>query len=245
MDIGVQALTHQEVLNGECMEEVYGYLADRLLDVTTWLPKCRQYIVGIAGAPGSGKTTAAHSVCERINEQWAASQQEGLAAQAAVVVPMDGFHYRRSELDAMPDPVEAHARRGAPFTFNAAAFVEAIRAIRQQGEAIVHSFDHGVGDPVEGGHEVLYSHRIVLVEGNYLLLDEHPWSQLHDLFDERWFIDVDLDVAMERVKTRQVGNGTPVDVAEQRVATNDRPNAELILRTRNRADLVVPSLPLC
>jgi pantothenate kinase len=66
---------------------------------------------------------------------------------------------------------------------------------------------------------------------------------LRDLFDERWFIDVDLDVAMERVKARQVGNGAPLEVAEKRVATNDRPNAELILGTRSRADLIVPSLP--
>lgn len=40
------------------------------------------------------------------------------------------------------------------------------------GEVTVPSFDHGVGDPVEGGHVVLYSHRVVLVEGNYLLLGQ-------------------------------------------------------------------------
>lgn len=72
--------------------------------------------------------------------------------------------------------------------------------------------------------------------------EEQPWSQLHDLLDERWFIDVDLEEAMGRVKARQVGNGAPVEVAEKRVATNDRPNAELILGSRHRADVLVPSI---
>lgn len=49
-----------------------------------------RYIVGIAGAPGSGKTTAARAVCDRVNQQYAAGRQDGSAAEAAVVVPMDG-----------------------------------------------------------------------------------------------------------------------------------------------------------
>ena len=61
---------------------------------------------------------------------------------------MDGFHLYRSQLDAMSDPAEAHARRGAPWTFDAAAFVDCVRWVRGGGDVLVPSFDHGVGDPV-------------------------------------------------------------------------------------------------
>ena len=148
-----------------------------------------KYIVGIAGGPGSGKSTLATAVCNRCN------QLHGVPGRPlAVVVPMDGFHLYKRELDTMPDPVvgvwlgvrpaaaavgaaralqpsahsvststsspqqrhpahpswsqEAHARRGAHWTFDAPAFVACISAIRQQGAASVPSFDHAVGDPV-------------------------------------------------------------------------------------------------
>jgi pantothenate kinase len=81
--------------------------------------------VGIAGGPGSGKSTAAQEVCARINSM--------AGCPVAVVVPMDGFHYYRRELDAMADPTAAHARRGAPWTFDAAKYVACLRGVVEKG----------------------------------------------------------------------------------------------------------------
>lgn len=78
---------------------------------------------------------------------------------------MDGFHYYKRQLDQFPDPAEAYARRGAHWTFDAQAFVDCVRRIRETGAARVPSFDHGVGDPVEGDICAQPSNRIVLVEG--------------------------------------------------------------------------------
>lgn len=90
-------------------------------------------IIGIAGCPGSGKTTTAHAVCYAIGPP-------------AVVLPMDGFHYTRAHLDAMPDPACAHARRGAPFTFDADAFVACVQQVgTHQGTAcrrMTNTFHH-------------------------------------------------------------------------------------------------------
>ncbi|KAK9845962.1 hypothetical protein WJX81_007012 [Elliptochloris bilobata] len=224
-----------------CMEEVCELLADRLLCQAQRLPSgpdsSRRSIIAIAGVPGSGKSSIAAEVCRLLNA--------ALGRPLAVVVPMDGFHYYRRELDAMPDPAAAHARRGAPWTFNAAAFVACLRAIRDQDEVLVPSFDHGAGDPVKGDIAVGPSHQLILVEGNYLLLDEEPWAEVRELANEAWFVDVPLDQAMARVALRQVAIGVPAHVAAQRVATNDRPNADLVALTRGNADLVVPaSLPL-
>jgi pantothenate kinase len=85
---------------------------------------------------------------------------------------------------------------------------------------------------------------VVLVEGNYVLLGIEPWSALitEGLFDDTWFVDVDLDVAMGRVFERQTGHGVAPDVSRRRIATNDRPNGELVNeQSRARAAVLVPS----
>ena len=86
----------------------------------------RRTLLALAGGPGSGKSTAAAAVADRLNKS--------LGPGTAAVLPMDGYHLTRATLDAFPDPAAAHARRGAPWTFDAAGFVAAIRAVRPDGE---------------------------------------------------------------------------------------------------------------
>ncbi|GFR44954.1 hypothetical protein Agub_g6262 [Astrephomene gubernaculifera] len=172
----------------------------------------------------------------------------------AVVLPMDGFHYYRRELDAMPDPQAAHARRGAPWTFDAAKFVDAVRRVRyaatrfgsesgfgEEEEVCVPSFDHGVGDPVEGDICIPAGAAVVLVEGNYLLLPSAPWSQLRPLLAESWYLRLPLDTAMQRVLARQRQLGLSREESLTRIATNDRPNAELVEASSAAATLIVTS----
>ena len=85
--------------------------------------------------------------------------------------------------------------------------------------------------------------RIVLVEGNYLLLDIEPWARLRGdgLLDEAWFVDVELDEAMARVFRRQTAQGRAPYVVRGRIAGNDRPNAELVDASKGHAQVLVPS----
>jgi len=191
-------------------------------------------LVGIAGVPGSGKSTTAHEVAQLLNE----------AGTAACVLPMDGFHLYKSQLDAMPDPAQAHARRGAHWTFDGRRFVEHLRALRHRVSLRAPSFDHGVGDPVEEDIEIGLDVEVVLCEGNYLLLPEGPWGEAMQHFDETWFIDCDLETAMGRVQARQLSIGLTPEQSRVRIETNDRPNALEIQRTKDRAHVLVPSLPL-
>lgn len=73
--------------------------------------------------------------------------------------------------------------------------------------------------------------------------DVPPWDQLKGLFDDTWYVDCDIDTAMQRVLARQIGHGRSPDVAKWRVANNDRKNAMMIADTSSRAGLLVPSLP--
>jgi pantothenate kinase len=105
----------------------------------------------------------------------------------------DGFHHTKATLSKMRSQECPFQRRGAPFTFNAESFLNLVQALRhttvteldEPEQAFwVPSFDHAIKDPVERDIRIASSQRIVLLEGNYVLLDEHPWSMIQELVDE-------------------------------------------------------------
>ncbi|VAI27418.1 unnamed protein product [Triticum turgidum subsp. durum] len=130
----------------------------------------------------------------------------------------------------------------APWTFSPSLFLKCLQTLKEEGSVYAPSFDHGVGDPVENDIFVKPQHKIVIVEGNYLLLEEDVWREIRDMFDEKWFIDIDIDVSMQRVLQRHIGTGKEPDVAAWRISYNDRPNAELIMESKRAADLVIRSV---
>ncbi|XP_044484001.1 putative uridine kinase C227.14 [Mangifera indica] len=237
------------ILEARCMDEIYDALAERLIPTSLIASnpsaKC---MVGLAGPPGAGKTTLASEVVRRINKIWpqkaSSFDSQVKPPNVAIVLPMDGFHLYRSQLDAMENPKEAHARRGAPWTFDPLRLLNCLKNLKNQGSVYVPSFDHGVGDPVEDDIFVSLQHKVVIVEGNYLFLDEGCWKDVSSMFDEKWFIDVDLDMAMQRVLKRHISTGKPLDVAKWRIEYNDRHNAELIMKSKKNADLVIKSIEL-
>ena len=218
------------------MAATYDALADRALTLLKLLPiSASRLVIGVAGAPGAGKSTLASAVAARL----CASLGD---ADAAVVLPMDGFHLTKAELSAFPDPAAAFARRGAPHSFDAASFVDAVRSVATPGTgASLPSFDHGVGDPTPGGLRIEPAARVIIVEGNYLLLSDPPWCRLRDhrLLHETWFVDVTLETTSCRLFQRQTGDGVPPDVSRGRIDANDAPNALLVAGGRGRADVVV------
>ncbi|XP_064972585.1 putative uridine kinase C227.14 isoform X1 [Musa acuminata AAA Group] len=234
------------VLSERSIEKVYDSLAERLLSSFAKVQDINsKYIVGLAGPPGAGKTTLSSEVVRRLNNLWsqkATGKNSVSPLEFAIVLPMDGFHLYRSQLDAMENPEEAHARRGAPWTFNPELLLKCLHSLRNEGSSYAPSFDHGVGDPVEDDVFVSSEHKVVIVEGNYLFLEEGIWQDICSIFDEKWFLDIDINVAMERVLKRHISTGKEPGVAKWRIEYNDRPNAELIMGSKKNADLVIKSV---
>uniref|UniRef100_A0A0V0IPD8 Putative ovule protein n=1 Tax=Solanum chacoense TaxID=4108 RepID=A0A0V0IPD8_SOLCH len=145
---------HLHLLDG-CMDDIYDALAEHLVSTAAAASSPYfKHIVGLAGPPGAGKSTVASEVAKRVNKIWPQkspsfdSQVE--PPEVAIVLPMDGFHLYRHQLDAMEDPEEAHARRGAPWTFDPNLLLECLKTLKdQEGSVYCPSFDHGVGDPIE------------------------------------------------------------------------------------------------
>ncbi|PVG83683.1 nucleoside/nucleotide kinase family protein [Nocardioides gansuensis] len=181
-------------------------------------------VVGITGAPGSGKSTLAASLASRMGER-------------CVVVPMDGFHLTDAELGRLG----LADRKGAPETFDVRGFVHAVGRIRREVDATVYlpEFDRSAEQSVAGAIAVRPTHCVVLVEGNYLLLDAPGWQEVRSLLDEVWFVEGDEDVRVRRLVERHVRHGRSPDAAEEWVMRSDQANAALVAATRTEADAVV------
>jgi len=206
-----------------------------------------RFLIGISGIPGSGKTTLAALVTKRLNAL--ASHSIPNSPPIAAFVPMDGYHLTRAQLDALPDPSEAHRRRGAAFTFDGPSFLALVKHIRRPVTPstvaiLAPSFDHAKKDPVENDIEILPSARIVVFEGNYLALNQQPWKEAGELMDEIWFVEVGEDVARERLAKRHVKAGicATVDEGRERASGSDLVNGREIMAGRWRVDEVVKSV---
>lgn len=195
------------VVEAGSMDEIYDALAIRLLPTAPAASNPNfKHIVALAGPPGAGKSTLASEIVHRVNRLWpqkaSSFDSQVKPPDVAAVLPMDGFHLYRSQLDAMENPEEAHARRGAPWTFSPTLLLRCLEKLRNEGSVYAPSFDHGVGDPVEDDIFVSLQHKVVIVEGNYLLLEDGAWKDVSSMFDEKWFIDVDTDTERQIVLNR-------------------------------------------
>ncbi|PKI84611.1 hypothetical protein MVES_001761 [Malassezia vespertilionis] len=206
-------------------------LADKVIAQHTALLAPRPYLVGISGIPASGKSSLAARVSQRINER--------LCKETCICIGLDGWHHSRSVLDTFPNPREAHARRGAAFTFDAEAFVAFVKLLRhgylnQRGAPLpvflAPSFSHAAKDPQRDAIRVEPWHTIVIIEGLYCNLNVPPWEQVAACWDMRWLLDITMDTARERLIRRHVEAGIAknADEAALQADKNDLPNGEWI-----------------
>lgn len=183
-------------------------------------------MVAIAGVPASGKSTLAELVVAKVNELLAADS--ATHPTSAILVGLDGWHLTRAQLDAMLDPKLAHDRRGAHWTFDGPSYVEFVKLLRQPAIAVITapSFDHALKDPTPHAVSIYPSHRLVVIEGLYSMLKHDIWEQSAQLMDERWWIQVDLEEARQRLVKRHVLTGVAKDMEEAiwRAGQNDEPS---------------------
>jgi pantothenate kinase len=186
--------------------------------------KADRFIVAIAGPPGSGKSTLA----ERLSDV--------LPRDKTAVVPMDGFHFD----DIILNQRGLRSRKGAPETFDFAGFASLLGRIRSgEPDIAIPVFDRSMELSRAGAAIIGSDVKFVLVEGNYLLLDEQPWSTLADLFDFSIFVDVPRDELEQRLMERWRVHGKSNDDSKAWIASNDMPNIERVLARRRPADLIV------
>lgn len=198
----------------------------------------RRAILGIAGSPGAGKTTLASTLAARVNELSEASGGPG--APFAAHVPMDGYHLAESTLVRLG----RHERKGAIDTFDGWGFLALLGRLRAETDHTVFapSFDRAIEEPIAGEMAVEPETQLVIVEGNYLLVDDGPWAEVKGLLDESWFCETPDEVRVSRLVMRHEIGGRSPEAALAWAETVDGRNAVLIESTMPRADLVVSGI---
>lgn len=202
-------------------------------------------LIGIVGSPASGKTTLAQVLVNALLHHRAPwipelgpitdADRPWIGSHVAHV-PMDGYHLADVELRRLGRA----DRKGAPDTFDAAGYRDVLtRITRRDADVWAPAFDRELEQPIAGSIPVLRSTRVVVTEGNYLLLDDPEWAGTSELFAEVWFCDLDPDVRLQRLITRHIRYGKPPEAARAWASGPDQRNAELIDATRARADLVL------
>lgn len=211
------------------------YYQDALAKVKEYAKqKSSRFIIGIAGIPGSGKSTLADYLADRANL---------ITPGQVLSVSMDGFHFSKAQLNTFPEPEAAFARRGAPWTFDSQLFCETLAQFKQAPKRDIFwpSFDHAHGDPIENDVIIPASTKILIVEGLYVLHQDHGFEGAQQWIDESWFIDLDYDRAMQQlIKRHQQAWGFTESQARQRIEQNDGLNAQIAAQSKTLADFVLP-----
>lgn len=183
-----------------------------------------RFMVAVAGPPASGKSTVAEQVSDALKAR----------GESATVVPMDGFHYD----DAVLDHLGLRSRKGSPPTFDCAGFESLLKRLKSlENNVAIPVFDRSMELARAGAELISADTKFLIIEGNYLLLDEAPWSQLRPLFDLTINVEVDRQTLEDRLYTRWKQYGKSVEDARNWIESNDLPNIRHVLEHNGAADL--------
>ncbi|WP_460402014.1 nucleoside/nucleotide kinase family protein [Actinophytocola sediminis] len=189
--------------------------------------RAERAILGICGPPGAGKSTLAERLATELGP-------------GAAHLGMDGFHLAKAELDRL----DRTARKGAPDTFDAAGYVHLLDRLKTNpANEIVYAprFRRDLEEPIACAVPIAPEIRLVVTEGNYLLLPDDPWRRVRPLLDECWFLAPEENLRRTWLRYRHEAYGRTPEEADERTLGSDERNAVLINATRDTADLVIPT----
>ena len=206
----------------EAVEDIVVQIYNELLSVDR---KNERILVGISGAPGAGKSTLSQALSTKLNK----------SEHVAAVIPMDGYHLD----DSLLEDLGLLKRKGAPETFDFAGFKHLLLRIKNEDEVVYPVFDREREISIAGAGILKKNIRIVIVEGNYLLFDEEPWSCLSELWDYSVFLDVELTVLEQRLIDRWLDHGFSRAEAQQKALGNDIQNSKRVIASRIQATRII------
>lgn len=186
----------------------------------------KRYIVAIAGPPGAGKSTFAQALLLLLKEK----------SIQAKIISMDGFHLDNSIL------VDRNLldRKGAPATFDTAGFIHLMNRLTNfEDDVVIPEFDRNKDLSIAGSSIISTKDKVLIVEGNYLLIEEEPWTKLKKTWDQTIFINPGIDTLEQRLLNRWLRYGLDTQDAKKRTLSNDLPNARYVIEKSSDSDIQI------
>ena len=206
----------------EAVEDIVVQIYNELMSVDR---TNERLLVAISGAPGSGKSTLSQALSSELNK----------SEHVAAVIPMDGYHLD----DSLLEDLGLLKRKGSPETFDFVGFKHLLLRVKNEDEVVYPVFDREREISISGAGILKKNIRIVIVEGNYLLFDEEPWTCLSKLWDYSVFLDVELTVLEQRLIDRWINHGFSRAEAKQKALVNDIQNAKRVIASRIHANKIL------
>ena len=202
-----------------------GTFEDILSEIVSMRNSQDRVIVGIAGCPGSGKSTLAQEIVEALGPR-------------AQMIPMDGFHLAQAVLSdlGMED------RKGAPETFDAAGFVSLLQRVdAQEVDEVIFAprFDRAIEEPIACAIPIRPETSVIIVEGNYLLLDDAEWRGVRSILDFTCYLSIENSLRESRLLVRHMEFGRTHAEALAWIRSVDNPNAQRIEASQGNAEFVI------
>jgi pantothenate kinase len=192
------------------------------------IPAGQRKILAIAGAPASGKSTITGKLIRSLNK---------VDPGSTALLPMDGYHYD----DEVLGPRGWQSRKGAPHTFDVGGYASSLRRLRANDEptVAVPRFDRDIEIARAGAIIIEPTARLIVTEGNWLLLDDEPWPMLRPHFDHTVLVVADMETLTQRNRNRWVGYDYTEEMIRQKLEGNDMPNARLVYERSTEPDWII------
>jgi pantothenate kinase len=197
-------------------------LEDLIAEIERRAQHGARLLVAVAGPPGAGKSTLADRLNKILVDR----------GHRSAVLPMDGFHLDNAILEQRGDLL----RKGAPHTFDVRGLCDLLRAVKAGGEVFVPVFDRDRELAIAAARCIAADDRIVIAEGNYLLLDQGRWASLADLFDLTVMLAPPIEELERRLVARWTHYGLTPAQMDQKIHGNDVPNGRLVIERSRTAD---------
>ncbi len=202
------------------------YIAETILSKVN-INISNRFIVGIAGGPGSGKSTSADRLKELINSK--------AKADLAQIFPMDGFHRKNSELERSG----LISVKGAPETFDVEGYLLILNRIKLGEDLKAPIYSREAHDVIDNALPIEPYHKIIVTEGNYLFADMEGWCEIKDIIDLKIYINAAKGVCEKRLLERHMRGGKTEAEALEKIKMVDMENFDLIDQTKKYADEVI------
>lgn len=205
------------------ISELLDYLV-RLLEKS----EGRRVLIGVSGAPASGKSTLAESLVEQLNSVF--------NKKVSAIIPQDGFHYDDSVLKSM----NRLSFKGAPDTFDVNGLVALLKRLVAEDEVAIPLFDRELEVSRNSARIITAENKLLIMEGNYLLLNNHKgWKKLKPFFDHTILLSVPILDIEKRLIQRWVDYGYTAKDAHEKVHRNDLINANTVINESLDSDFVL------